>query len=106
MDRLEERVKELVTKDLILGYAGASEFFDRKVDRDYTGPRTVVLVGQDYLGLRQIVKRFFEAADFVVEFIEDEKDTRLSANHDFYIVNLKQYFKPKLKERNPRHAQV
>lgn len=106
MGRLEERVRELVTKNLIPGYVGASQFFDRKRDKGYTGPRTVVLVGKNYLELRQIVKDCFEAADFVVEFIEDEKDTRLNANHNFYIVNLKQYFEPKLKERNPRHAQV
>ena len=104
MSRLEERVKELVTQDLIPGHTGASEFFAIKEAGGYTGPRTVVLVGQDYIGLRQIVKRFFEAADFVVEFIENEEDTRLSANHDFYIVYLEGYFEPKLKEKNPRHA--
>ena len=106
MSRLEERVRELVTKNLIPGYVGASQFFDRKRGEGYTGPRTVVLVGQNYLGLRQIVKGCFEAANFVVEFIEDEKDMRLSANHEFYIVNLKQYFNPKLKRRNQRYAQV
>lgn len=94
MGRLYDRIADIVERRILSGCDGARKFFDERVrEQGYKGPKTIILNGCSFLGIRECTAQYLENKRFKVTYSEKSDNP----NNCQYVINIREFFGPVIK---------